>query len=1201
MTIFGELFLVNLLSYMISLAAGERSAAFAQARANKLRQALDEKEELRKALATNVSILDEVRGTCQALAQDRKIIGVQDHEVSLWQLLSDSTFQADLAEWLMTGAIEEGNSVKKRLLEKMESALLSRGATSDEISHFTTSYFESVDKAIYSHPILAHWRQQLSLEYLKGQVTALRELAEKAAGVYPLAKQEEALYRYCEKALASWDIIDLSNLPEGDVQISTQQLLLRQLYMPLRIEVETTRQGEREDHLLLRLEERREARRSREAGRLVSDDVVPESENYSAHTRSPIGECLEVFRRLVILGDPGGGKTTMLRWMATSYLLKHKGGNDFDQVPDTDTLPDQPWIPVLIRCRELGEVDLCRSFIDFLTQHLNKTELLPEDAHIMRAVILDRIAKGQILLLVDGLDEITNPQVRMQFCQELERTAARYPNAPIVVTSRIVGYRDMPYRMGSNFAHGVIAELTREDKDNFAQRWIAVTEHHHAPQEKSKRTQELIQALHSSDRIERLTGNPMLLTTLALVKRKVGKLPTRRTKLYAEAVSVLLNWNPGLYQTIEEDEAIPQLEYLAYEMCRRGVQQLTDDEILDLLDNLRAEYPRIRAVRTRQPQEFLRHLEQRSSILIRAGSSWQKDSLSEKPVWEFRHLTFQEYLAARALLDGRYPARGKPKSLAEEIGPLAGAMESTNSNGGTEVNEYDEVDVPESWREALRLLVADCKDDDVDDVLLAILNPMTGEDSEKTGRPRAVLAALCLADEPNVSEETAEHVLKTLAAKTMQQDGRTDSASTSLDRAAIEVATSMWASKLKIALVNEFCWRTSEDRLAPGGLVGTIEAHRRAGDTVDSAKYYSELVQCLKSGDRVGVISTMLVMMSAAFRSQLQLVSGLSESLLDIAAKDDLPARHAAAWTLGWMSERYVRDASWDHSSWHARGSELDQVVAVFDATPSEEISTRRWLAKILGNSDDARALPALVRGLNDQEPKVRSVFINALKYLGNSQAVEPLLAHLNDRDPSTRAAIIDALERLADKRAVGPLIAKLDDPHGAVKIKAVEALGRLGDIRAVDPLLAELDNNNAIVRVKVVVALGQLGDKRALEPLLAKLDDEDVDIRAYAAMSIGKLDAHKGIAALNRLLESESQETQESAVGVYARSRDGIDRQLLSSDFDGIRPWIPPQSLLSNSRAANAARKLNIPLEQVRSRIENIATDWNFKLDWKS
>lgn len=113
----------------------------------------------------------------------------------------------------------------------------------------------------------------------------------------------------------------------------------------------------------------------------------------------------------------------------------------------------------------------------------------------------------------------------------------------------------------------------------------------------------------------------MPLTTLALVKRKVGKLPNRRTKLYAEAVSVLLNWNPRHYQTIEEDEAIPQLEYLAYEMCRQGVQHMTEDIVLDILYKLRQEYPNVRAILRREPHVFLELLEARSSILIKSGDS----------------------------------------------------------------------------------------------------------------------------------------------------------------------------------------------------------------------------------------------------------------------------------------------------------------------------------------------------------------------------------------------------------------------------------------------------------------------------------------------------------------------------------------------------------------------------------------------------
>ena len=146
-----------------------------------------------------------------------------------------------------------------------------------------------------------------------------------------------------------------------------------------------------DDAPLARLEQQRDARRHREAGHLFQGE---RDQSSRPESRSPVGECLSASRRLVVLGDLGGGKTTMLRWMATAYLLRHNEDNAFSQIPDTQTLPKRRWIPVFIRCRDLGDADLCRSFSDFLTQHLYKTELLPDEADVMRAVILDCIAKG---------------------------------------------------------------------------------------------------------------------------------------------------------------------------------------------------------------------------------------------------------------------------------------------------------------------------------------------------------------------------------------------------------------------------------------------------------------------------------------------------------------------------------------------------------------------------------------------------------------------------------------------------------------------------------------------------------------------------------------------------------------------------------------------------------------------------------------
>lgn len=1161
MNIIGEVLLPNLLAYVMNLASSERSGAIAIAREKAFKKAVENEDGLRKAFASTYSIRDEVRGACAELARNRAQLGVTPKEEPLWRLLSDEVFQADLAEWLMAGGIEEGKDVQARILQAMETILARVGASPQQIAFLKTDYFDSLEKTLFAHPVLAHWRHQQSLDYLREQVVVLRRRAEEAAGIYSQEKQKAALGHYCENALAVWDIIDLSNLPEGDIHMATQKLLLRQLYMPLRIEVEATKGGEGSDAAVARFEEQRDVRRHREAGHLVADNPErPEPKD----SRSPVGERLGVSRRLVVLGDPGGGKTTMLRWMATAYLLLHKDDAAFTQVPDTQTLPRRPWIPVLIRCRDLGEADLCRCFTDFLTQHLKKSELLPEEADVMRAVILDRIATGKALLLVDGLDEIANPQVRTLFCQELERTAARFPEVPIVVTSRIVGYRDMPYRMGSGFEHGVIAELSREDKDLFARRWVELTEQHQLAPEKAKRAQELLDALHSSDRIERLTGNPMLLTTLALVKRKVGKLPNRRNKLYAEAVSVLLNWNPSLYKTIEEDEAIPQLEYLAYEMCRRGVQRLTDDEVLDLLEKLRIEYPNIRPIRRREPQAFLALLEARSSILIKSGSIWQKNEGKENSVWEFRHLTFQEYLAARAILDGRYPGRDRTKSFAEQVAPLAGTVESFVQSR-RRPGAREEMDVPESWREALRLLVADCKDDDVDAALLAVLCPMAGEDAAKTARPRAVLAALCLSDEPNISEESGRRVLTAFASIVSQGDG-VGHASTTVDKAAIEIGASIWAPLLKTCLIDEYCRRPPGARENLGGLWGMVEVSGWARSSLKPSECFEGLVRRLQSADRVEALSAALAVMEAAFEGKAFLAPGLIDLLFIMLGKKK-SYTHAAAWALVWLSGGWIERTR--AVIWVPSAIELAVLARMLPQVSSREKDLVPCLIHILGKAPGNGTLQAILSKLNDRNANVRRAVFEAIGNLGDKQAVPPLLAKLDGRDAKTRIAVIRVLVKLADERAVPPLLAKLDDP----------------------------DVN---VRSAVIGALVKLGDRRAVPLLLNKLDDSDTNIAAPIAAALHILGEPRGVAALGRFLSSQDAQDRQTGVRAYARYQDGVAQALLSRDFDSTAPWLDSREMVTENRVVDAADQLGITKEQARSRYEALGVDLNLKLGWK-
>lgn len=900
-----EILISTILSYLVGLAGNLRTDAILTSRADKLRKQLEQKDALSKAIASARPLSDELRAACVQLAQHRDRLDVSKQEEPLWWLLSNEVFQNDLIEWFMAGGIAEGDTVKRRLLYAMEVALVESGASTEQIAFLKTGYFDALDKAVFSHPTLAHWRHQLSLDYLRKQVNELRRQADEAAGIYSPAKQKAALDHYCEVALAEWEIISLDNLPADDIDIVTKRLLLRQLYMPLRVNVESPKQSEEsDDELPKQNKDNDTVLASVEEHRFTNRVNKPDQ----LETRCfPVGKYLGVSRRLVVLGDPGGGKTTMLRWMATAYLLRHKGDDAFKQIPDTETLPNQPWIPVLIRCRDLHEHHLGSCFNDLLTQHINKTELRPDEVKVMQTVILDHLAKGEVLLLIDGLDEIMDSQVRTMFCQELERTAARYPNAPIVVTSRIVGYRDMPYRMGAHFAHGTIAELNREDKDRFAQNWVDATEQHQPAIERAKRVKELIGALHSSDRIERLTGNPMLLTTLALVKRKVGKLPNRRNKLYAEAVNVLLNWNPIFYKVIDETEALPQLEYLAYEMCRRGVLQLSGDEVLDLLDKLRIEYPDIRAIRSREPQAFLALLEARSSILIKSGFVWQKNKSQGSPIWEFRHRSFQEYLAARALIKGRYPDRDKTKSLAEQVAPLAGVVEKKRPM----FKSQQELDIPESWREVLHLLVAEAEDDDVNEVLLAILHPMPNEEAATTGRPRTVMAALCLEGEPNISKETVSSVFDAVVHGLNDYDGYDSKQNTQMDEAITSVFKTVFRDDLIHRLLDCFISGRGEQRNRARACL-TLAVDKSAV-TPENADAMIAATKKLSSDQQTERVLTALELMMRFFstdgklgfltRDQQEVLLG---NLMLALSKDEATVC-AAMWVLYWLTGAIMR------------------------------------------------------------------------------------------------------------------------------------------------------------------------------------------------------------------------------------------------------------------------------------------------------
>ncbi|WP_427161853.1 HEAT repeat domain-containing protein [Aliinostoc sp. HNIBRCY26] len=997
----------------------------------------------------------------------------------------------------IVNAARNNYRVRVFCVQMEEEADLEAVSFDESIAHYWQDPTKATQDLIAS--LKKHYPLEVSTDYVKGG--------------------NDAEQRYRELALESCDIIHLANLPEPDRHIATQKLLLRRLYVALRVQVEIGCNDEVDAAKFEEIEKRRIVMRFKNAAR----SGVEREEREDGDKRFPIGDRLAEAKRLVVLGDPGAGKTTMVRWIATAYLLRLKQDPDWRDLPDVSTLPDEDWLPIIIRCRDLDEASLSGSLDDILGYTLRKAEMSESECTALRGILRQKLHHGTALLLIDGLDEITDPRLRAKFCQQIEKICDAYKQAPIIATSRIVGYREMGYRIGRQFEHVTVAELTTEDKDDFASRWCDITE---LPERREKAKTDLIKDIHSAERIERLTGNPMLLTTMALVKRKVGKLPTRRHKLYAQAVDVLLNWRSEIDEPIDDDEALPQLEYIAYAMCHRGVQQLRKDEIIELLETFREEYPNLHEVKKHTPKEFLNLLERRTGILVEAGILPHNGR--DISVFEFRHLTFQEYLAGLALVQGHFPNRDR--NLADYVAPLA-----ANIKGGQ---------VTENWQEALRLCVAACNHDDVDNFLRAILNPLKDEDPLITARPRAVMAVLCLADEPNVSGEVVQEVLQEFVRQIGEEDGSTSDPQTTVDAAAIELSASQWSEKLQNSMLEEFCRRDTKTGIASqssiGGLYAMVTVSQSQKEETIFPQWVEKQIFQLTSEQEVNAIGAALIVMELVFRDKLSVsesvLQGVIDKLLTMLRRSN-PASYAAAWALFWLSgggeRKNIEDAMWQPTN-----TELDSIISIFK-NPHLDTGAVLFLTQILG-------------------------------YIKYPQVVKPLIAKLDDSDENVRLAVVKALGKIGSTQAVKPLITKLDDSDEDVRLAVVEALGKIGSTQAVKPLIAKLDDSDKNLVEVIEKALCKLGHKQTINDLFERLSSDDRKIRTVTLKKLS------------------------------LTCDEYIDCKLLSRDIDAFDPFLDPQKEIDEERVQYAAEVLEISVEEVRSRYQALAQKFRLKLNIK-